>query len=51
MALRMQEGIERPSVLVISSFVGQLCRESFAQVSIPSCLSHQRTCESKLELC
>lgn len=55
MALRMQHGTERPSVLVItsfvgqlSSFVGQLCWESSAQVSI---FSHQRTCESKLELC
>lgn len=51
MALRMQYGTERPSVLVITSFVGQLCWESSAQVSVPSCLSHERTCESKLELC
>lgn len=51
MALGMQHGTERPSVLAITSFVGQLCMESFAQVSIPGCLSHQSTYESKLELC
>lgn len=51
MALGMQHGTERPSVLVITSFVGQLCMESFAQVSIPSCLSHQSACEPKPELC
>lgn len=51
MALGMQHGTERPSVLAITSFVGQLCMESFAQVSIPSCLSHQSACKPKPELC
>lgn len=50
-ALRMQHGTERPPVQVITSFAAQLCLEGFAQVSIPRCLYHQRTCESKLELC